>query len=123
MKNVDLSKVRTYPIAQRSNLVTLRDLVTTDTRTPDFKDAGLEQVVHRVIAARRNDRPEIWMMGAHVIKSGLSRVLFDLHFNCIMRVLVVKSMHSLMRNIGEVVSFHKMMMSHTPLTHIYGSQQ
>jgi len=78
MHVVDLSKVRTYPIAQRSNLVTLRDLVAPDEPPPHFECSNLERVADHVITARRNKCPVIWMMGAHVIKSGLSRVLIDL---------------------------------------------
>ncbi|TFG69620.1 MAG: SIS domain-containing protein [Anaerolineales bacterium] len=36
------------------------------------------RVADAVIAARQHNRPVIWMMGAHVIKSGLSLVLIDL---------------------------------------------
>ena len=78
MDTINLSKITTYPIAQRSNLVSLRDLISPDDPPPSFKNAYLDQVADRIVTARGNNRPVIWMMGAHVIKSGLSRVLIDL---------------------------------------------
>ena len=78
MRSIDLSNVKTYPLAQRRNLVHLDDLLTTDRPPPPFDSPELDAVVAHVIAARRAGRPVIWMMGGHVIKSGLSRLLIDL---------------------------------------------
>jgi len=78
MHEIDLTQVTTYPIAQRPNLVTLASLVDPAAPAPDFGSAELDAVVERIVAARRGGRPVIWMMGAHVIKSGLSRLLIDL---------------------------------------------
>lgn len=75
MQTIDLSKIKTYPIAQRSNLVTLRNLVNPDAQPSFFDSTDLVRVADAVITARQHNRPVIWMMGAHVIKSGLSRVL------------------------------------------------
>jgi hypothetical protein len=70
--------VRTYPLAQRRNLVRLADLITPEMPPPPFDSPELDEVVERIVVARRAGRPVIWMMGAHVIKSGLSRLLIDL---------------------------------------------
>ncbi len=78
MHPIDLTQVTTYPIAQRPNLVTLASLVDPTAPAPDFASAELDAVVDAIAAARRAGRPVIWMMGAHVIKSGLSRLLIDL---------------------------------------------
>ena len=75
---IDLTHVKTYPIAQRHNLVHLSDLVAPEAPPPPFDNDDLAQVAARIVAARQAGRPVIWMMGAHVIKSGLSRVLIDL---------------------------------------------
>jgi hypothetical protein len=42
------------------------------------KDPALEQVAERVVAACRQGSPVILMMGAHVIKRGLSRFVVDM---------------------------------------------
>ena len=78
MQPIDLSRVRTYPLAQRRNLVRLADLITPEMPPPPFDSPELDEVAERIVAARRAGRPVIWMMGAHVIKSGLSRLLIDL---------------------------------------------
>ena len=78
MTSLDLSKIKTYPLAQRKNLVHLADLVRLEDAPPAFDSPELAEVARRIIDARRAGRPVIWMMGAHVIKSGLSRLLVDL---------------------------------------------
>ncbi len=78
MRPIDLSNVKTYPLGQRPNLVHLDDLLTLESPPPPFDSPELDAVVARIVAARRAGRPVIWMMGGHVIKSGLSRLLIDL---------------------------------------------
>ncbi len=78
MPPLDFLKIKTYPLAQRKNLVHLADLVRPQDAPPAFASPELAEVSRRIIAARRAGRPVIWMMGAHVIKSGLSRLLVDL---------------------------------------------
>lgn len=78
MHAIDLTQVHTYPIAQRPNLVTLNTLVYPEAPAPDFTSTDLDAVVAAIVAARRDNRPVIWLMGAHVIKSGLSPILIDL---------------------------------------------
>jgi len=45
---------------------------------PPLNDPQLEQIADRIVQARKNGRPVILMMGAHVIKRGLSRYVIDL---------------------------------------------
>jgi len=78
MKPIDLTRVSTYPIVERPNLVNLDDMVMPDHPAPPFNSPDLDEVAERIITARQAGRPVIWMMGAHVIKSGLSRLVIDL---------------------------------------------
>ncbi|MGE5221909.1 MAG: hypothetical protein ACM3PY_05705 [Omnitrophica WOR_2 bacterium] len=78
MKPLDFSKIRTYPLAERKNLVHLKDLIDPDKPAPEFGNAELKEVALRVAAARKASRPVIWMMGAHVIKSGLSKIVIEM---------------------------------------------
>ena len=78
LEPLDLTQVKTYPIAQRRNLVRLADLVRPETPPPPCADPELDAVGQAVIAARRAGRAVIWSMGAHVIKCGLSPLLVDL---------------------------------------------
>lgn len=77
-KAVDLSKVRTYPLTQRENQVNLEDLVTPDKPFQTLDNPELLEVSERVVRARLAGRPVIWMIGAHVVKRGLSPMLIDL---------------------------------------------
>ena len=78
MSSLDFSRIRTYPLKERPNLVHFADLIPTEGPPPPLESQELAEVAERVIAARRAGKPVIWMMGAHVIKSGLSRLLIDL---------------------------------------------
>lgn len=75
---IDFSKIKTYPIAKRRNLFTLKDLISPESSPPPLDSPGIREVAQRIVEARKNGRPLLWMMGAHVIKSGLSPVVIDL---------------------------------------------
>ena len=77
-KRLNLRHVRTYPIAQRRNLVSLGDLVDPEETMRALRSPDLEAVVRDIAEARRAGRPVIWMMGAHVVKCGLGPVVIDL---------------------------------------------
>ncbi len=86
---IDISKVRTISIKDRASKVeiskfakpytqgmSLRDFLTT---LPNIlKGEELRELVDLIIAGHRHQKPLIWMMGAHVIKCGLSPVVIDL---------------------------------------------
>ena len=77
----DFSKVRTYPIADRPNKVTLRDLVEPDKLSVPphlLHDEALAAVAHAILTARANGWPAIWFMGAHPVKLGLSPLVIGL---------------------------------------------
>jgi hypothetical protein len=86
----DLSRVRTISITSRTSKVTPADFAKPfDATRGTFADfAGslprilvaedLRQLVDDMITSRKRDKPVILMMGAHVIKVGLSPVLIDL---------------------------------------------
>lgn len=76
--SVDLLKVKTYPLPQRASRVALENLVNPSDPVPEFKDPEFPEVAARIAAARQAGRPVIWMIGAHVVKRGLSPVLIDL---------------------------------------------
>ena len=75
---LDLTQVQTYPLAQRRNLLHLEDLIRPQDPVPPFDDPQLAEVADRIVEARRSRRPVIWMMGAPVLKSGLSPLVIDL---------------------------------------------
>jgi hypothetical protein len=89
-KQIDLSGVRTISIKSRKSKVTPRDFAKiVDAPRASFADfvdslphilmAGeLRDLVRDIVQARKKDKPVILMMGAHVIKVGLSPLIIDL---------------------------------------------
>jgi len=77
----DRSRLKLKPLAERQHDMTLAEVLPLDVRsTPGepFDDPQLAQVAERITRARRAHAPVILMMGAHVIKTGLSRFVIDL---------------------------------------------
>ena len=76
---LDFSGITTHSAHERHNLVRLDPLLSPgEDRSPRILDPEFEQLVARIIAARRAGRPVIWSQGAHVIKNSLSRYLIAL---------------------------------------------
>lgn len=85
----DLSRIRTVPIAGRENKVNASDLAHAPgaersfgaflTSLPDVLEArSFRAVVDAIVAAAREKRAVVAMLGGHVIKTGLSPLLIDL---------------------------------------------
>jgi len=74
----DRRRLKLKPLSERMHDMTLADVLPLDAPVPPFDDPDLDQVVERVARARRAGAPVVWMMGAHVIKRGLSRFVIDL---------------------------------------------
>ena len=85
---LDFSKIRTYPVAERSNKVNADSFATPHTaggslrgfldHLPDFLAAqDLKKIVQAVATAVRNQRPVVLMMGAHSIKVGLNPIFVN----------------------------------------------
>ena len=77
-KAFDFSLLHTYPIKERRNLVTQESMVSPDQAPPPFKNHDLDKVVEAIVAARCAQKQVVMMLGAHVIKSGLSPLVSDM---------------------------------------------
>ncbi len=83
-KAFDPSRIRTYPLSERANKVTLTDLVLPAQTDPLSFDvdrdvrANIKTVAEAVVAAHRDHQPVILFTGAHLIKNGLGPLLTDL---------------------------------------------
>jgi hypothetical protein len=89
LRPLELSNVKTYPLASRPSKVSLEDFarpIPEDSLLKDFL-ASLPNIlaVHslRALAARMNRarelrKPIIWGIGGHVIKTGLAPIIIDL---------------------------------------------
>ena len=74
----DFKKIKTWSARDRVNLVKVESLVTPGSETASFNAEGFDTLCQRINDARKSNRPVIFSMGAHVIKSGLSRYLIAL---------------------------------------------
>jgi len=78
-KELDFTGITLSSAAGRHNLVTAENIMTPGiTEVPDYTAEGFDTLIERIIEARRNGREVIVSIGAHVIKSGLSRYLIAL---------------------------------------------
>ena len=73
----DRSRLRIKPLTERVHDMTLADVLPLDAPTAACDDPQLPQIAERLAHARKQQRPVILMIGAHVIKSGLSRFVID----------------------------------------------
>jgi len=74
----DRTQLKLKPLAERVNDMGLPQLFKLDDETPRFDHPDLNIVAQRVATAHRQGGQVILMMGAHVIKVGLSRFIIDL---------------------------------------------
>jgi hypothetical protein len=74
----DRSRLQLRPLAQRQHDMTLDHMLRLDAPIALHDDPRLDAIAKRIGAARRAGRPVVLMMGAHVIKSGVSRHVIDL---------------------------------------------
>jgi len=74
----DRKRLHLLPLSERTHDMNLQDILSLDWEAPPLNDPQLEQIADRIVQARKNGRPVILMMGAHVIKRGLSRYVIDL---------------------------------------------
>lgn len=88
-KKVDLRGIKTTPLKKRMCKVSIKDLAAPMTRKSAFRDLinkmpnvlkanELRYLVDRIIKAKKQNKMVIAMMGAHVIKCGLSPLIIDL---------------------------------------------
>ena len=75
---IDFSKITTYSVADRYNLVTTENIAKLTDPIPDWGDENFELLIEKIITARQNGRPVIFSMGAHVVKNGMSRYIIEL---------------------------------------------
>ena len=78
-ETLDFSGIRTYDARDRINLVTIENMMTPGvTPHEPYTADGFDELIDRIAQARRNGRPVIWSMGAHVVKNRLSRYIIEL---------------------------------------------
>jgi hypothetical protein len=74
----DRARLRLKPLGERVHDYSLAQFARLGDPLPAYDNPDLATIAQRMVAAARAGRAVIWMMGAHVIKNGLSRYLIDL---------------------------------------------
>jgi len=77
----DRSRLCVKPLAERVHDLTLDSFIWPDDAVEPFADPALPQIADRIVKARRAGAPVILLMGAHVIRSGVSPLLIALMEN------------------------------------------
>ena len=89
LRPMNLGQVNTYPLASRPSKVALADFarpVSEDSSLPDFLKnlpnilavRSLREIAGQMKRARELQKPVVWGIGGHVIKTGLAPVIIDL---------------------------------------------
>ncbi len=74
----DRSRLRIQPLAQRRHDLDLSVILPLDAAPPPFDHPALPVLGRRLVEARQRGAARILMMGAHVLRAGVSRYLIDL---------------------------------------------
>jgi hypothetical protein len=74
----DRSRLRLQPLAVRCHDLDLSAILPLDAPLPPFANPYLPLLGRRLVEARRQGRARILLMGAHVLRAGVSRHLIDL---------------------------------------------
>jgi hypothetical protein len=74
----DRSRLKIQPLAQREHDLDLSVILPLDAPPQDFAHPAIPVLGQRLAAAKKQGRARILLMGAHVIRAGVSRYLIDL---------------------------------------------
>lgn len=74
----DRSRLKIQPLAARAHDLDVSHWLALDDPVPPFDDPRLRQVAARLAAARERGAARILMMGAHLLRAGVSRHIIDL---------------------------------------------
>ena len=86
---LDFNQIRSYALKDRANKVSIGDFAVPHRKGDSFKGfldklpnflaaADFKKVVEAIVAAVQNERPVIFMMGAHSIKVGLNPLIVEM---------------------------------------------
>ena len=62
------------PLPERQHKMTVADVYPLDVETPRYENPHLSAVADRIVEAHHRGKQVIWMMGAHVMRRGNSRL-------------------------------------------------
>ena len=74
----DRSEMEIRPLSEREHKMSVADIYQLDSEVPPYENEYLYPIVAAILEAYHNQKPIIWMMGAHVMRRGNSRFIIDL---------------------------------------------
>src|ERR1700693_3500591 len=74
----DRSRLRLQPLARRRHDLAVASVLPLDAPLPEFTPPALPVLGRRLVEAKRQGRARILIMGAHVLRAGVSLYLIDL---------------------------------------------
>ncbi len=74
----DRSRLHIQPLAQRRHDIQLSSMLPLDALPPDFHHEAMPILGQRLVQARQRKSARVLLMGAHVIRAGVSRFLIDM---------------------------------------------
>jgi hypothetical protein len=74
----DRSRLRIQPLSARRHDLDLSILLSPEAALPEFSHQALPLLGQRLVAARRQGRARILLMGAHVLRAGVAPFLIDM---------------------------------------------
>jgi hypothetical protein len=77
-KLFDRSRLLIKPLSERAHDMQLDYVLGLDEPAPEYSHEQIPEIARRMVAAQRQGAARILMMGAHVIKMGMSRHVIDL---------------------------------------------
>jgi len=103
---LDFSRIKTISIKKRKNKVKLSDLAKPENSKVLVNSKDFDELINKIIMAYKNKKQIILMMGAHVIKTGMSLLIIDL-----MKKGVIK--HIAMNGAGPIHDFELALIGET----------
>lgn len=95
---IDFNKIKTIPISQRKNKVKIGNLAKLDGEVKPFINRNLRILSQKIVEAYKKDKQVILMIGAHVIKTGMSP-----YITALMKKGIIK--HVAMNGAGAIHDF------------------
>ena len=103
---LDFTQIKTISIKQRKNKVKLNDLIKPDESEILFSSNEFNELIKIIIDTYKNNKQIILMMGAHVVKVGMSLLIIDL-----MKKGIIK--HIAMNGAGPIHDFELALIGET----------
>jgi len=103
---LNFNKIKTISIKQRKNKVKLSDLVKPENSKIMINSNDFNELINKIITSYKNNKQIILMIGAHVIKTGMSLLIIDL-----MKKGVIK--HIAMNGAGPIHDFELALIGET----------